>query len=229
MSRGGVNRTGKGMGQMDMSLALRGVLLGFSIAAPVGPIGVLCIRRTLAYGRATGLATGLGAATADASYGAVAALGLTALTGALVGHAAEVRLVGGALLLLLGLRTLLARPAEATGAATSSGEKARDGRTVAGSYGSALLLTLSNPVTILSFTAIFAGLGAGVAGVSGGGPAVLVAGVFCGSALWWLLLTSVVALVRGRLAPGALVWVNRGSGAILLAFGLVAAVSALGA
>jgi threonine/homoserine/homoserine lactone efflux protein len=201
---------------MDPLVLLRGIVLGLSIAAPVGPIGVLCIRRTLAFGRVTGLVTGLGAATADACYGALAAFGLTALSGLLVGGRLWIHLIGGAFLLYLGIRTLLARPAEKAASTQGAG--------LASAYTSTLLLTLANPATILSFAAVFAGLGVGLTGGRGGYAAagLTTLGVFAGSALWWLLLSGGVSLLRSRLTTGALRWVNRISGAILIAFALVA-------
>jgi threonine/homoserine/homoserine lactone efflux protein len=193
------------------------LLIGFSIAAPVGPIGVLCIRRTLADGWATGLVSGLGAATADAAYGALAAFGLTAITSLLVGQQRLLQLVGGLFLGYLGVRTFLATPA--TQAARAGG------RGLAGAYLSTLLLTLTNPATILSFIAIFAGFG--LATTSGGtaDALTLVLGVFVGSAAWWLLLSSGVSLLRGAVTPARLRWVNRGSGALLTAAGLLSLAS----
>ena len=198
---------------------LHGILLGFSIAAPVGPIGVLCIRRTLANGRWSGLATGLGAATADAVYGAIAAFGLTAISGFLVAQQTWLRLVGGAFLVFLGLRTLLSRPATEAASASSS--------TLAGDYASTLFLTLTNPLTILSFVAVFAGLGLAASQRSYGAAAGLVAGVFCGSALWWLTLSTAVSLFRTRFGPASLRWVNIISGLIIAGFGLIALAIAL--
>ena len=136
---------------MDIHFLLRGLIIGFSIAAPVGPIGVLCIRRTLAEGRAFGFASGLGAATADAIYSCIAAFGLTFISSILIGQEVWLHLVGGAFLCYLGLRTFLARPAEHAAPAT--------GRGLFGAYTSAFFLTLTNPMTILSFMVIFAGLG----------------------------------------------------------------------
>ncbi len=199
----------------NADVLLRGVVLGFSIAAPVGPIGVLCIRRTLAQGRLAGLLSGLGAATADALYGAVAAFGLTVVTQLLVGQQNWIRLTGGAFLCYLGVRTFLARPAEHAAPAQST--------SLAGAYASTFALTLSNPMTILSFSAIFAGIGIGMgAGSGGSAAALLVAGVFAGSAAWWSLLSAGVGLLRARIGPNALRWINRASGAIVFAFGLVA-------
>jgi threonine/homoserine/homoserine lactone efflux protein len=221
---------------MDAALVVRGIVIGFSIAAPVGPIGVLCIRRTLADGRASGLLTGLGAATADAVYGAIAALGLTALTDALVGGQIWIRLIGGAFLLYLGVRTFLAKPAEraadvvqeerhsegAGGAPGRPGGDAFERRRLLGAFASTFVLTLTNPMTILSFVAVFAALGLGTTHPAPLSAAGLVFGVFVGSALWWLTLSGAVSLFRSRFDERGLVWVNRVSGAVIAAFGLAA-------
>ena len=153
-----------------LAVFLRGLLVGFSIAAPVGPIGLLCIRRTLADGRTVGFVSGLGAATADAFYGAVAGFGLTVVTGALVEGQTPLRLVGGAFLGHLGARTFLARPARAAAVAGRRG--------LLGAYLSTLGLTLTNPSTILSFVGDLRGAGAGGRGSDGASAGVLVAGVF---------------------------------------------------
>lgn len=203
---------------MPISFLLRGLLIGFSIAAPVGPIGVLCIHRTLAFGRLTGLVTGLGAATADFTYGCVAGFGLTAISGFLLSARLWIHLLGGLFLCYLGVRTLLSHPAER--AAVAGGTAG-----LGGAYVSTVFLTLTNPATILSFAAVFAGLGIASTSGSYGTAAALVAGVFLGSALWWLILSSGVSALRSRFDPRALAWVNRLSGCILLAFGLVALVS----
>lgn len=202
---------------MGVDVFARGVLIGFSIAAPVGPIGVLCIRRTLAEGRAVGLATGLGAATADACYGAIAGLGITVIANMLLGQQAVIRLIGGLFLCYLGMKTFLASPAEH--AALSAG------RTVRQAYLSAVALTLANPATILSFIAIFAGVGISMGSGISGGAVLLVGGVFAGSAAWWLVLSSSVAVIRTRVGPRLLQWVNRLSGGVLVVFGLLALVS----
>lgn len=191
---------------------MRGLVIGFSIAAPVGPIGVLCIRRTLADGLAIGLAVGLGAAVADAMYGAVAGFGLTAVSALLVRRQDVLRAVGGLFLCYLGARTVLAAPADRAARATGGG--------ILGAFSATLALTLANPATILSFVAVFAGFG--VAAARWRDATVLVAGVFLGSALWWLMLGGTVAALRSRFDQRALRWVNRLSGLVLLAFGVAA-------
>lgn len=197
-----------------MSFLVRGIIIGLAIAAPVGPIGILCIRRTLAEGRVTGLVSGLGAATADACYGAIAALGLTAVSARLVSHQDLIKLFGGLFICWLGLRIARSQPSATSAAANGPG--------LARAYGSTFALTLTNPTTILSFVAVFAGLG--LAETSGDRlPALLlVLGVFLGSALWWLLLSGGVSLLRGKLTPSRLRWVNWVSGGLLVGFGLVA-------
>jgi len=197
---------------VDSDLLLRGGLIGLAIAAPVGPIGVLCIRRTLADGWVFGLVSGLGAATADALYGCIAGFGLTLVSAALISHQAWLRLAGGLFLCYLGTRTLISRPAEQAASVRGGG--------LWRAYGSTLFLTLTNPVTILAFAAIFAGLGLAAGGYASAG--LLVLGVFLGSATWWLLLSSVVGAFRTRLSPSALLWVSRVSGLIILGFGAYA-------
>jgi len=204
---------------MDITFLLRGLAVGFSIAAPVGPIGVLCIRRTLAEGRASGLVSGLGAATADAIYGCVAGFGLAFISNFLVSQQVWLRLVGGVFLCYLGLKTLSAKPAEQAVLAKGNG--------LVGAYASTFFLTLTNPMTIISFAAIFAGLGLASTSGSYMSAGVLVLGVFIGSALWWLILSGGVGVFREKFNPHRLQWVNRISGAIITGFGLFALLSVL--
>ena len=206
-------------GVVDPSFLLRGAVLGFAIAAPVGPIGALCIHRSLAGGRAAGFASGLGAATADAVYGALAAFGLTVVTAFLVDQQTWLRLLGGAFLCYLGVRTLLARPAE------EAADVRKKGGLIA-AYASTFFLTLTNPMTILSFAAVFAGTGAG-AGEDRDSMPFLVLGVFAGSALWWLLLSVGAGLFRGKVGSRGMRAVNLVSGVLILAFGVAALPSAV--
>jgi threonine/homoserine/homoserine lactone efflux protein len=196
----------------DISIAVRGFVLGFAVAAVVGPIGVLCMRRTLSSGFLIGFLSGLGAATADAAYASLAAFGVSALTTLLVEQRLWLRLLGGAFLLYLGIRTLRSAPAQQAAAAASA-------RGVVAAYASTLVLTLSNPMTILSFVGIFAGLGVGVLGGALGG-ATLVLGVFVGSAAWWLVLAGAIGAIRTRLTPRVFRGVNVLSGLVIVAFGV---------
>lgn len=202
---------------MDINYLLKGIVIGFSIAAPVGPIGVLCIRRTLADGRVAGLLSGLGAATADALYGCVAGFGMTLISSFLVSQQSWIRLIGGAFLCYLGVRTLLTKPAQEPADVKKKG--------LLGSYASTFFLTLTNPMTILSFAAIFAGLGLASLETNYSSAGILVLGVFCGSAAWWLLLSGVVGFFREKFNLKAMQWVNRISGVIILGFGVFALIS----
>lgn len=193
---------------------LKGLLIGFSIAAPVGPIGVLCIRRTLADGRLSGLVSGLGAATADAVYGSIAGFGLTMISAFLIDQQIWIRLIGGAFLFYLGLKTFFTKPADQAALAKGKGRLS--------AYISTFFLTLTNPMTILSFAAIFAGLGLGTAAGDYASASVLIMGVFCGSAAWWFLLSGGVSLLRRQFSKNAIRWVNRISGLVILSFGILA-------
>ncbi len=197
-----------------MDYILRGLLIGFAIAAPVGPIGVLCIRRTLTQGRLIGFLSGLGAASADLAYGALAAFGLTIVQNLLLTNAVLLRFLGGGFLVYLGVRTLLSKPADQPAEASSE--------SLFQAYLSTFFLTLTNPMTILSFMAIFASFRLGDGQGDLASAALLVLGVFLGSAGWWLTLTSGVGFLRGRLSPALLLWVNRGAGAIILIYGIAA-------
>ena len=199
--------------QPELYFAGRGALTGLAIAAPVGPIGILCIRSALSHGFRNGLAVGMGAASADALYGAVAACGLTAVSSVLVRWQTPVQLGGGLFLCYLGWVTFRSKPARQNAGAVSPH--------LAKTYAATVVLTLTNPATILSFIAIFAGLGLGAAPdprLAG----VTVLGVFLGSALWWVFLSGVAAALSAWVNEQAMGWINRASGAILGTFGLLA-------
>ncbi len=202
---------------MDAILFLKGVLIGFSIAAPVGPIGVLCIMRTLNGGRLSGLVTGLGAATADGVYGCVAGFGVTLVTGFLVEQQAFLRLVGGVFLIYLGVRSFFSKPAQKPVQINDRG-LLRD-------YGSTFFLTLTNPMTIISFGAVFASFGVGQGSRGHLAALVLIAGIVTGSALWWLILSLGVGVFRTRIRVTYLGFVNRAAGIVIGGFGVAALVS----
>lgn len=182
---------------MSISLFLRGFAIGLAIAAPVGPVGVLCIHRTLDHGRLSGFISGLGAATADAVYGSIAALGLTTISTYLTAAQGELKLLGGLFLCYLGIRTMLEQP-RPLDVASLMGLKSShvrfSARSIGMNFGSTFLLTMTNPMTILSFAAIFTGLS--VAGQEAIGAWAIIAGVFLGSASWWLLLSLAAGLLR---------------------------------
>ena len=196
---------------------LRAFLIGVSIAAPVGPIGVLCIRRTLSNGKLAGFLSGMGAASADMVYGAIAAFGLTIVTNLLVENAFWLQLIGGVFLLYLGAKTFLEKPAAQAAHANAGGFFSM--------YLSTFFLTITNPLTILSFAAVFAGT---MLGKNMGSPLVMVAGVFAGSASWWLALSFGVGLMRDRLNQNHLMWINRISGTAIFAFGMYALINTQG-
>ncbi|HEX5147936.1 MAG TPA: LysE family transporter [Candidatus Limnocylindrales bacterium] len=198
---------------MDPALAFRGFILGFTIAAAVGPISLLVIRRTLAEGRIVGLASGLGVATADGAYGAIAAFGLAAITNVLVDARPVLGLVGGLFLLWLAWTTARAQPHDPASMPVRRGG-------LAGAYLSILGLTLTNPMTILSFAALFAGLG--IAGDDPAGSALITIGVLLGSGAWWLLLTTVVSALRTRVTTA---WIRRINVASAMAIGAFAVLS----
>jgi threonine/homoserine/homoserine lactone efflux protein len=209
---------------VDPAFALRGFVLGFTIAAAIGPISLLVIRRTLAEGQLYGLVSGLGVATADATYGAIAAFGLGAVTSALVDARQVLGLVGGAFLLWLAWQTIRSTPSEST-TATAAATRAPRRRGYFGAYLSILGLTLANPMTILSFAALFAGLG--VTTGATGDAALIVLGVLLGSTTWWVVLTTVTALLRRRVTARGLRRINLVSGVVIGAFAVAAIASAV--
>jgi threonine/homoserine/homoserine lactone efflux protein len=199
-------------------LFAKGFVLGFSIAAPVGPIGLLCIRRTLSDGRVAGFVSGMGAASADAFYGCVAAFGLTAVSTFLLNYQVPIRIAGGLFLLCLGLKIFFSRAAERPAALNLSASLGK-------AFASTAFLTLTNPATILSFIAVFAGLGLVSDTRNYVGPGLLVLGVFLGSAFWWFLLSGGVGLLSERIGPKTLLWINRCSGALIFGLGCFALIA----
>jgi len=201
---------------MEPIFLLKGLIIGFAMAVPVGPIGIMCIRKTLAEGHSRGLIIGLGAATADSLYGSIAAFGLTFVSDVIAGQHFWLSLAGGGLLLFLGIRTFRAKRKDPIVPFDEKG--------LLSSYISAFLLALTNPLTIFAFVAVFAafGLGHKLVFIS---ACILVLGVFSGSSLWFLTLGYVATLFRKKLDAGGLRWVNRISGALIILSGLAAFVS----
>ncbi len=199
---------------MEIHFFLKGMALGFAIAAPVGPIGVLCIHRTLQFGRFSGFFSGLGAALADAVYGAIAAFGLTLISTFLLGWQFWIRTAGGVFLLYLGFRTFFANPRKE--------DKMTTHVTLIGDFASAFFLTMTNPMTILSYLAVFAGLGIIDSARDYQGASLLTAGIFVGSAIWWLILSEGVTFFRKRISVEVTCWVDRVAGLLIIGLGIVA-------
>jgi len=202
---------------MDIPFLLKGAIIGFSLAAPVGPINVLCMRRTLTGGRVSGLASGLGAAVADGFYGGIAGFGLQFVAQILIGQQMWLRLIGGAFLCYLGFKTFMAQPKEQDANSERKG--------LVSDFVSTFFLTLTNPMTILSFAAVFAAAGIADDCADYLSAALLVLGVFLGSAFWWVILAGVVGFLRSRFNTRGLRWANRISGIIIAGFGLIAMLS----
>jgi len=204
---------------MTFDYLMKGLLVGFSIAAPVGPIGVLVIRRTLTEGCISGFVTGLGAAVADGTYGFIAGYGLTSISDFLISQQFWMKLFGGMFLLYLGIKTLISKAATKEAQIDSNG--------LLKNFTSTLLLTITNPITILSFFAIFAGLGLGQEKTNYVSSTALVLGVFMGSAFWWLILSTVLNFFRNKITTSGLTWINRFSGLLIISFAILAFYSLL--
>jgi threonine/homoserine/homoserine lactone efflux protein len=197
------------MNQLD--LVLRGVLAGLAIAIPVGPVNVLCVSRTIACGRAAGLASGLGAALADTLYGGIAAFSISIIIDFLMEEIFWIRVLGGTLLIAIGIAYWFKKPRPLM-------ESGKD--SVHSAFVTTLLLTLTNPTTVLSFLAVMTGLRLGEPRPSTH-TLFLVLGIFCGSMLWWVVLALVAGHYRKRFTDRAVVWMNRIGAVAITAFGVI--------
>jgi threonine/homoserine/homoserine lactone efflux protein len=202
------------------SLLVRGFALGFAIAASPGPIFFLCLRRTLLRGPLVGIASGLGVATADGVYAAIAVFSVAAITSVLAGGARWLALVGGAALIVLGMRAVLDQPRE------PATQPPATGRGLAWAYASTLGLTITNPATIVSFAALAAALGSGISG-GFARPAVVVAGVALGSATWWGVVAALGSVLRARVTPTVARAIGVVSGLAIAGLGVVAVIAAI--
>lgn len=198
---------------MLLAFLLKGVLVGIVIAVPAGPVGVLCIRRTIFHGRLAGLASGLGASTADAVFGMIAGFGLTVVSDLLLGYQDWLRLVGAGFLIYIGISAFTADPLRGT-------QSQRDPEGLFADYASTFLLTITNPITILAFLAIFAAIGLSGAEATLGRAGMLVLGVWIGSLMWWAGLAFGAGMVRLSFDRDHLIWINRVSGGILVFSGV---------
>ncbi len=201
---------------MEPIFFIKGLIIGFAMAVPIGPVGIMCIRKTLSEGHARGMIIGLGSATVDSLYGSMAAFGLTFVSDAIISQQFWLRLVGGGLLLFLGIRTFRAKPNDPKIPVVYKG--------LLRSYFSAFFLVLTNPVTIFAFVAVFAAFGLGHT-LNIFSASILVIGVFVGSCLWFFILGYVATLFREKLDTKGLQWVNRIAGTLIIVSGVAAFVS----
>jgi threonine/homoserine/homoserine lactone efflux protein len=212
-----------------VNIFLKGLIVGFALAAPVGPIAALCVQRTIARRWAAGFASGLGAAVADALYGLIAAFGATFISEFLINEHDWLQRVGGVILILLGLRLILKRveprqtvlDANVSGNGKVNGEAQGKRRGLTGYFFATLVLTLTNPMTFVAFAAVFATMGLGATRGHSILTLELVAGVFAGSALWWTILTALAHAVRHHFDFRKLAVVNRATGVFVIAVGIV--------
>jgi threonine/homoserine/homoserine lactone efflux protein len=197
---------------MNVGFLVIGIIIGFSIAATIGPIGILCIKRTISEGRMMGFVSGLGAATADLLYACVIGFGLTIISGFLLDHMTWLRIIGGGILVCIGLQTLFTQPSEKL--------TSENGKGLIRAYYSTFFLTVMNPMTIIMFAGIMAGLGGGITGNNYLSTSLLVIGIFVGSVLWWAILSLGFGSVREKIHSNILLWINRISGFIIIGFGI---------
>ncbi|MCK9279007.1 MAG: LysE family transporter [Melioribacteraceae bacterium] len=198
---------------MVLTFFLKGIIIGFAMAIPVGPIGIMCIRKVFTEGRLQGFIIGLGATTADLLYSCIAAFGLTFISNTLMSQKIWIRLIGGALLLFLGTKTFISLPKD------PRKDVSKDGNLR--SYFTIVFLTLTNPMTIFVFLAIFAALGMD-SGLNYLSASALVVGVFIGLLLWFLILSSGITLFRNKLDIDGLKWVNKIAGILIIISGIIA-------
>lgn len=207
---------------MDFSsiliLCFKGILIGFAIAAPVGPIGILCIRRTLSNHKLLAVLTGLGSACADAFYGTVAAFSLSGVADFLIKHEFYLKLFGGILIAWIGF-AVIKHPSR------KKNEEAERIDSLLHVFTSAFVLTLSNPITLIVFAAAFTAMGVAPIYQSFTQASFLVAGVFMGASFWWIFLITTIYLLRHRLSETQLLWINHFSGVILIGFSVYILVS----
>lgn len=202
---------------MAIELLFKGLLIGFSIAMPVGPIGLLCIRNVLTFGILSGLVTGLGAACADAIYGALAGFGVTTISTFLEAHGTYLQILGALFLCYLGIVTFFAKALNAS----SQGVNLTHSKAFLGTF----FLTLTNPMTIISFAGVYARLGIGHESSSVNEALMTTLGVFLGSAAWWFILSLASSFFKEKMSVRSSVWLNRFSGSILFGFGAFALIA----
>ena len=202
---------------MEMGVFFKGIVIGVVIAMPVGPVGTLCVQRTITQGKINGFLTGLGATTADVVFGLIAAFGLTVVSNFLIDQQEWIRLVGGIIICLIGVQVFSLETQKKIIPITSPNPL--------NAFGSAFLIAITNPITIITFVVMFAGLGL-VGSNSQYGPATLtVFGVFVGSGLIWLSVWGMSLIFRERFEFGRMKWINKIAGIVILVFGVSTLIS----
>jgi threonine/homoserine/homoserine lactone efflux protein len=202
---------------MDLTFFIKGIIVGIVITAPIGPVGALVVQRTINEGRTAGIISGFGSAAGDAVYAAIVAFGLTFISEMLMQREAWVHMIGGIILFVFGVRVYFSKP--------SPYSENKAARSHFGLFGSAFLLTLSNPMVILSILALFAVIGIHNPGNYYRTAGLLVAGIFTGCAFLWTVLCYVISNIRGRLSDRGLVIVNKVTGIVIFGCGAYAFIS----
>jgi len=204
---------------MDIIHLLKGIVVGFSVSVPLGPIGILCVQRTMNYGRRSGFASGIGAALSDMTYAVITGFSITFIIEFLQNNQLAFQIAGAVLLLLLGIKIYLTQPK------LNTGSKGRPNASLIGDMVSTYFLTITNPLTLIVFIGVFAGFGMASDVVSLRSTILIILGIFLGAALWWFALTCIVNLFRSKINENTLRWINKIAGATIVIFVIVSAVS----
>ncbi|HEY2445448.1 MAG TPA: LysE family transporter [Rhizomicrobium sp.] len=202
-------------------LIAAGLVIGFIVAAPIGPVNLICIRRTIAFGSLNGFVSGLGGAMGDGVYAAIVGFGLTAISQLIEGYSQALQLAGGALLLGFGIHTYIADPLHGKDVG-SGAERSPRNSTLVRAFASTFAISITNPATLFAFAALFTGFGGIIAGAKASlaQAAFVVAGVWCGSALWWLTVTTVVGFLHARIDARVMRIITHVAGIIVIVFGV---------
>lgn len=206
---------------MGIFIFIQGIILGFSASVPLGPMGLICIQKTLNRGRLAGLISGAGAAAADTFYATIAAFGISFITDFIHKEQFTLRIIGSIILVLLGYKIFITNPA------IQIRKQSRKKNNLLGDFVSIFFLTLSNPITVFFFGAVFASTGVLKGDNSFLELVEVVVGVFTGGMLWWLILTTVVNVFRSKFRLKRLWWINKITGAIIVIFGIAAIIGTL--
>lgn len=206
---------------MGIFILIQGIILGFSASVPLGPMGLICIQKTLNRGRLAGIVSGAGAAAADTFYAIIAAFGISFISDFIQKEQFILRIIGSIILIFLGLKIFYTNPAIQI--RKQKGKK----NNLIGDFVSIFFLTLSNPITVFFFGAVFASTGVLKGENSFLELVEVVVGVFTGAMLWWLILTTVVNVFRSKFRLKRLWWINKITGAVIVIFGIVALIGTL--